>query len=293
MSYAIKKSGIYGDYDLTDDFDLIIYAESLPQFHDEIQDLDDFKSRQAQYFTPSNLKEGLTRSRENIADIQGILFDLDNVPDRDELQHDFYTLLTKTKLEVYLWLTPSAIAIGGHENGHRLFIPLAQAIAPRLLGQAVDELTIAFAKAGFNLLNYGVDLAASKTVSRLMGLPLQKSGTIVPWDIEERFRYKVKSELKESGFVPIMAGDGFSGLDSPTVENLTSFISGYMDKHTITFNQGERDNNLTRLIGAVAKAFTGISDDDLLEALGNVGVSQQLDNPEKDVTAKTRRLLKG
>jgi len=27
--------------------------------------------------------------------------------------------------------------------------------------------------------------------------------------------------------------------------------------------------------------------------LGNVGVSQQLDNPEKDVTTKTRRLLKG
>lgn len=98
MSYAIKKSGIYGDYDLTDDFDLIIYAESLPQFHDEIQDLDDFKSRQAQYFTPSNLKEGLRRSRDNIADVQGILFDLDQVQDRDELQHDFYTLLTKTKL---------------------------------------------------------------------------------------------------------------------------------------------------------------------------------------------------
>lgn len=126
-----------------------------------------------------------------------------------------------------------------------------------------------------------------------MGLPLQKSGTIVPWDLPERFRYTVKAELKESGFVPIFGDDGFSGLNEPTVENLMSFISGYMEKHTITFNQGERDNNLTRLIGAVAKAFTGISDDDLLEALGNVGVSQQLDNPVRDVTAKTRRLLKG
>ena len=293
MSYAIKKSGIYGDYDLTDDFDLIIYAESLPQFHDEIQDLDDFKSRQAQYFTPSNLKEGLRRSRDNIADVQGILFDLDQVQDRDELKNNFYTLMTKTKLEMYMWLTPSAIASGGHENGHRLFIPLDTPIDPRLLPNAIDELTIAFAKSGFNLLNYGVDLAASKTVSRLMGLPLQKSGTIVPWDLPERFRYTVKAELKESGFVPIFGDDGFSGLNEPIVENLTSFISGYMEKHSISFNQGERDNNLTRLIGAVAKAFTGISDDDLLEALGNVGVSQQLDNPEKDVTTKTRRLLKG
>ena len=293
MAYAFKISGIYGDYDVVDELNVEEYAESLPQVHVPIDDIEDFKTHQAQYFTPSNLKDGLTRSRDNIADIQGILFDLDNVPDRDELQHDFYTLLTKTKLEVYLWLTPSAIAIGDHENGHRLFVPLSQAIDPRLLGQAVDELTIAFAKAGFNLLNYGVDLAASKTVSRLMGLPLQKSGTIVPWDLPERFRYTVKAELKESGFVPIFGDDGFSGLNEPTVENLMSFISGYMEKHTITFNQGERDNNLTRLIGAVAKAFTGISDDDLLEALGNVGVSQQLDNPEKDVTTKTRRLLKG
>lgn len=293
MSYAIKKSGIYGDYDLIDDFDLIIYAESLPQFHADIDDLNDFKSRQAQYFTPSNLKDGLTRSRDNIADIQGILFDLDSVPNREELKNDFYKLMTKTKLEMYMWLTPSAIATGGHENGHRLFIPLSMAIDPRLLGNAVDELTIAFAKAGFNLLNYGVDLTASKTVGRLMGLPLQKSGTIVPWDLPERFRYKVKAELKDSGFVPILGGDGFSGLNDPTVENLTSFISGYMDKHSITFNQGERDNNLTRLIGGVDKAFVGVSDDDLLEALDNVGVLQQLDNPVKDVTTKTKRLLKG
>ena len=126
-----------------------------------------------------------------------------------------------------------------------------------------------------------------------MGLPLQKSGTIVPWDVEERFRYKVKAELKESGFVPIMAGDGFSGLDSPTVENLTSFISGYVEKHSITFNKGERDNNLTRLIGGVAKAFAGVTDDDLIEALYNSNIAQLLDNPGKDITNKTRRLLKG
>lgn len=292
MSYAFKVSGIYGDYDVVDELDVVEYTESLPQVHDPIDDLDDFKTRQAQYFTPSNLKEGLTRSRDNIADIQGILFDLDNVPDRNELQHDFYTLLTKTKLEVYLWLTPSAIALGGHENGHRLFIPLAQAIDPRLLGQAVDELTIAFAKAGFNLLNYGVDLTASKTVSRLMGLPLQKTGTIVPWDLSERFKYKVKAEYHDSGFVPI-GSDDMQEFNAPTVENLTSFISGYVDKHNITFNKGERDNNLTRLIGGVAKAFAGVADDDLIEALYNSNIAQLLDNPGKDITNKTRRLLKG
>ncbi|TGE80046.1 hypothetical protein [Weissella confusa] len=292
MSYAFKVSGIYGDYDVVDELDVVEYTESLPQVHDSIDDLDDFKTRQAQYFTPSTLKNGLTRSRENIADIQGILFDLDNVPDRDELQHDFYTLLTKTKLEVYLWLTPSAIAIGGHENGHRLFIPLAQAIDPRLLGKAVDELTIAFAKAGFNLLNYGVDLTASKTVSRLMGLPLQKTGTIVPWDLLERFKYKVKAEYHDSGFVPI-GSDDMQEFNAPTVENLTSFISGYVDKHNITFNKGERDNNLTRLIGGVAKAFAGVADDDLIEALYNSNIAQLLDNPGKDITNKTRRLLKG
>ncbi|TGE74889.1 hypothetical protein [Weissella confusa] len=292
MSYAFKVSGIYGDYDVVEELDVVEYTESLPQVHDPIDDLDDFKTRQAQYFTPSTLKNGLTRSRENIADIQGILFDLDNVPDRDELQHDFYTLLTKTKLEVYLWLTPSAIAIGGHENGHRLFIPLAQAIDPRLLGKAVDELTIAFAKAGFNLLNYGVDLTASKTVSRLMGLPLQKTGTIVPWDLSERFKYKVKAEHHDSGFVPI-GSDDMQEFNAPTVENLTSFISGYVDKHNITFNKGERDNNLTRLIGGVAKAFAGVADDDLIEALYNSNIAQLLDNPGKDITNKTRRLLKG
>ncbi len=292
MSYAFKVSGIYGDYDVVDELDVVEYTESLPQVHDPIDDLDDFKTRQAQYFTPSTLKNGLTRSRDNVADIQGILFDLDNVPDRDELQHDFYTLLTKTKLEVYLWLTPSAIALGGHENGHRLFIPLDTPIDPRLLPNAVDELTIAFAKAGFNLLNYGVDLTASKTVSRLMGLPLQKTGTIVPWDLAERFKYKVKAEYHDSGFVPI-GSDDMQEFNAPTVENLTSFISGYVDKHNITFNKGERDNNLTRLIGGVAKAFAGVADDDLIEALYNSNIAQLLDNPGKDITNKTRRLLKG
>ena len=292
MSYAFKVSGIYGDYDVVDELDVVEYTESLPQIHDPIVDLDDFKTRQAQYFTPSTLKNGLTRSRENIADVQGILFDLDNVPDRDELQNDFYTLLTKTKLEVYLWLTPSAIAIGGHENGHRMFIPLSEAIHPNLLKQAVDELVIAFARAGFNLLNYGVDLTASKTVSRLMGLPLQKTGTIVPWDLSERFKYKVKAEYHDSGFVPI-GSDDMQEFNAPTVENLTSFISGYVDKHNITFNKGERDNNLTRLIGGVAKAFAGVADDDLIEALYNSNIAQLLDNPGKDITNKTRRLLKG
>lgn len=292
MAYAFKVSGQFGDYDVVDDLDVIEYVESLPQVHAPIADIDDFKERQAQYFTPSNLKSGLTRSRDNIIDIQGIVFDLDQVPSLDELQHEFYSLMTKTKLELYMWLTPSAIASGNHSNGSRLFIPLAEPIDPRLLGQAVDELLITFAKADFNLLNYGVDITTSKTVSRLMGLPLQKTGTIVPWDLPERFRYKVKAEYQDSGFVAL-GGGYMEEFNAPTVENLTSFISGYIEKHSITFHPGERDNNLTRLIGGVAKAFSGVADDDLIEALNNVGIAQQLDNPARDVTNKTRRLLKG
>ena len=64
-----------------------------------------------------------------------------------------------------------------------------------------------------------------------------------------------------------------------------------MEKHTITFNQGERDNNLTRLIGAVAKAFTGISDDDLLEALGNVGDKLLLEGVNSWINRKDAEII--
>lgn len=289
--YAFKKSGVFGDYDVVDELDVILYAESLPQLHEEIEDVSEFKKLSAQYFTPSNLKEGLTRSRENIADVQGIVFDLDIVDDLKEFQYEFYRFLISTQLETYTWLTPSGISSGKHKNGSRVFVPLAQAINPRLLNMAVDELLIYFAQSGFNLLNYGVDINASKTVGRLMGLPLQKSGTIVPWDMESTFRYEVKAELKDSGFVPLMETKAFGFDDTSNPENLESFISRYCEKHDITFNVGERDNNLTKLIGAISKAFSTVDDSDLLDAMANAGISDMLDHPEKDILRKAKRLM--
>lgn len=289
--YAFKKSGVFGDYDVVDELDVVLYAESLPQCHEELEDVSEFKKISAQYFTPSNLKEGLTRSRENIADVQGIVFDLDIIDDLKEFQYDFYQLLISTQLEAYTWLTPSGISSGQHKNGSRVFVPLAKPISTRLLNQAVDELLISFAKSGFNLLNYGVDVNASKTVGRLMGLPLQKAGTIVPWDMESTFRYEVKAELKESGFVPLMETKTFGFDDTSDPENLESFISRYCEKHDITFNVGERDNNLTKLIGAISKAFSTIDDSDLLDAMSNTGISDMLDHPEKDILRKAKRLM--
>lgn len=298
--YAIKKSGVHGDYDLMDDFDVIEYLESLDYEHEKVEDIEYFKRYQAQYFTPSSLKKGLERNRENIEDIQGIIFDLDIVPDYKELQMAFYEALTISKVEMYLWLTPSGIWKGQHLNASRLFIPLAEPIHPSVLSAAVDELILVFAKLNqrmkyeFNLLSYGVDLTASKTVSRLMGLPVQQKGSVVPWDIEERFRYKVKAEYHESSFIPVTSHqDGFITFDEPNEDNLTSFISSYVSKHQVGFYKGVRDNNLIKVIGAVKTAFSGIDEGDLLKAFYNAGIAQQLDNPEKDILSKTKRLLKG
>ena len=288
--YAFKKSGVEGDYDVIDELDLIEYAESLPQLHDPIDDLDGFKHYSAQYFTPSDLKEGLTRRASNIKNIQGIIFDLDRVVDWKELMMSFYKLLTVSKIEMYLWQTPSALSTGGHSNGSRIYVPLAEAIQPQLLTKAVDELVITFAQAGLNLLEYGVDLTASKTVGRLMGLPLQKKNTIVPWDIEERFRYRIKAKYEPSEFVSTM-DDGFSSLNEPTVENLSSFIAGYVEKHQIGFAKGERDNNLTKVYGALNRAFNNINPDDLLAAFYEAGIAQTLDHPDRDISNKSKRLL--
>ncbi|KRN46193.1 hypothetical protein ACWN56_05285 [Weissella viridescens] len=291
--YAFKKSGIYGDYDVIDELDVVTYTESLPVYHDPIEDVSEFKKVSAQYFTPSNLKSGLARSRENIADIQGITFDLDKVYDWSELMYDFYTMMTKSEIEMYLWKTPSAIASGGHENGSRLFVPLGKSIEPELLPKAVDELTKLFILGGFNLLSYGADLQASKTVGRLMGLPLQKKDTIVPWDIENRKRYKIQAELDRSTFQSTSEGEFIGALnDEPTVENMASFMERYAGKHRVTFNVGERDNSLTRMLGALKKAFDDIDQDDLIGAFYEAGIAQALDNPEKDISVKARRLLK-
>ena len=288
--YAFKKSGVEGDYDVIDELDLIEYAESLPQLHEPIDDLDGFKHYSAQYFTPSDLKDGLTRRASNIKNIQGIIFDLDRVVDWNELMMSFYQLLTVSRIEMYLWQTPSALSDGGHSNGSRIYVPLAEAIQPQLLTKAVDELVITFAQAGLNLLEYGVDLTASKTVGRLMGLPLQKKNTIVPWDMEERFRYHVKAKYEPSEFVSTM-DDGFSSLNEPTVENLSSFITGYVEKHQIGFAKGERDNNLTKVYGALNRAFNNINPDDLLAAFYEAGIAQTLDHPDRDISNKSKRLL--
>lgn len=292
--YAFKKSGIYGDYDVVDDFDVVVYAESLPVVHEPIIDLEEFKKNSAQYFTPSNLKNGLTRSRMNIQDIQGILFDLDGVDHWEALMKDFYDMLVKSKIEMYLWKTPSALAVDGkHVNGSRLYVPLGEAINPELLPQAVDELARTFILGGFNILSYGADLQASRTVGRLMGLPLQQKDTIVPWDLADRKRYKVQAKLDTSTFHST-SGSGFTGElnDDPTIENLANFIKRYSDKHHITFNVGERDNSLTRLFGALKKAFDGIDESDLISVFYDAGIAQTLDNPEKDIKNKAKRLLK-
>jgi hypothetical protein len=287
------KSGMIGDYDCVDELDVIEYVESLPVVHEPILDLKGFKTFSAQYFTPSDLLFGLTRKKANVANIQGITFDLDRVPVWDELKNEFYTLLINSQVEAYLWKTPSSFAIESeHENGARLFLPLGEPIQPDHLDEAVREVVINLARAGLNVLDYGADITASKTVGRLMGLPLQKKDTIVPWDMENRKRYKIQTpyvpKVKTQSY-----STGFGGFDEePTVDNLTSFIERYTQKHGITFVVGERDNSLTKVFGALKQAFNGIDETDLLSAFENAGIASTLDNPEKDILSKAKRLLR-
>lgn len=170
MVSAFKKSGVFGGYDVVDDFDVILYANSVPYKHELVEDTEEFKTYQAQYFTPSALVEGLTRSRENIANIEGIVFDLDEVPDFLELRNLFYHMLIASKVEAYLWKTASGVFGGKHSNAVRLYIPLAEPIEPRLLPQAVDELALVLKNVGIDVESFGVDIVASKTIGRLMGL---------------------------------------------------------------------------------------------------------------------------
>ena len=291
--YAFMKSGVYGDYDCVDEFDVIAYVESLPLKHEPVTDIESFKKFSAQYFTPSDLKDGLARNRSNISNIHGLTFDLDRVPEYQELVHEFLTVLTKSKIEMYLWKTPSAIySDSDHENGARLFIPLGAPIHPDHLSDAIREVFLCLCNAGLNMLNYGYDVEASKTVGRLMGLPLQQEDTIVPWDMPDRKRYKIQTE-----YIPkpknIFKGGGFGNFEEePNVDNLASFITSYTSKHGIGFAKGERDNNLTRVFGALKTAFNGIDESDLLSAFEQSGIAQLLDNPAQDITRKARRLLR-
>jgi hypothetical protein len=293
--YAFKKSGVYGDYDVVDELDMYAYVESLPVVHEPVENVEDFKKVSAQYFTPSNLKQGMTRSAQNIADVQGIIFDLDDVDDWNELKNKFYQLLISVPIEAYLWKTPAGLFNGDHKNGTRLYIPLREGIHPQLLPEAVRELFMALAQSGINLLDYGADMEASRTVGRLMGLPLQKQDTLVPWDPENRVRYKVQAKYVPTGFKAIdMSNEsGFVEINQADEQSLTGFITSYTQKHGITWQRGERDNNLTKVIGAVDKAFSSVDENDLLRAFYNSGVAQQLDNPERDILNKTKRLLKG
>jgi hypothetical protein len=293
MVMAFKKSGVFGDYDVVDDLDLIRYANSVPAKHEPVEDYDYFKKYQAQYFTPSNLKNGLSRSADNIADVQGILFDLDEVDDLKALRHKFYLMMIKSKVEAYLWATPSSLFGGSHKNAQRLYIPLAEAINPNLLPVAVDELVSVLNKIGINVSEYGADLTSSKTVGRLMGLPIQQVGTIVPWNISKRFRYRVKAkyvpepQVATSEFQPMLDLDAMHHDDT-----LVGFVENYIKKHALTWNKGERDDNLMKVIGAIAVAWPAVKDQEVYETLDVVGVTSYLDHPSKDILKKTRKLLK-
>lgn len=295
MVSAFKKSGVFGGYDVVDDFDVILYANSVPYKHEPVEDTEEFKTYQAQYFTPSALVEGLTRSRENIANIEGIVFDLDEVPDFLKLRNLFYRMMIASKVEAYLWKTASGVFGGKHSNAVRLYIPLAEPIEPRLLPQAVDELALVLKNVGIDVESFGADIVASKTIGRLMGLPIQQEGTIVPWDIESRFRYKVKAVYVEDEFKPFILPtyerDFVATEDGDT--DMAGFIINYTSKHGITWFKGERDDNLTRVIGAIKKAFPNSHDDEVYDAFDIAGVTSQLDNPEKDIRNKTKRLLRG
>ncbi|WP_349533972.1 hypothetical protein [Leuconostoc citreum] len=295
MVSAFKKSGVMGSYDVVDDFDVITYADSFPYKHEPVQDTNEFKTYQAQYFTPSSLVEGLTRSRENIKDIEGILFDLDEVPDFLILRDLFYKMLIQSKVEAYLWKTASAVFGGKHKNAARLYVPLRKPIKPQLLAPAVDELVIVLRRVGIDVEEYGADIVASKTLGRLMGLPIQQEGTIVPWDIKDRFKYQVKATYIEPEFKPLMLptyDSDFIKTDEGDTD-LIGFVINYTKKHNITWFKGERDNNLTRVIGAIKKAFPNVHDDEVYDAFEITGIASQLDNPEKDIKNKTKRLLRG
>lgn len=258
--YAFKLAGNRGAYDVVDDFDLNAYYQSLPFKKGEITDLFEFKNYQAQYFTPSDLNAGLERKRSNIKNIQAIVFDLDGVDNVTDLIIDAMTL-SESNLEFALWQTPSSLSQqGNHVSGMRLYVPLDEPIEPKLLPQAVDEVVISLATFGLNVLNYGADLVASKTIGRLMGLPIQQYRTLRVGG-QQSWRYKVTSQYKEPK-------EKVHKRKRTTMKTAPDeFIKMYMRKHNIeqpTLGVNLH-NTLQQLIGAMEKA--GFSEDEVVEGL--------------------------
>ncbi|TYC50860.1 hypothetical protein ESZ50_01195 [Weissella muntiaci] len=255
---AFKIAGNRGAYDVVDDFDIKIFIESLPLKIPPIVDVQTYKDFEATYFTPSNLIEGLTRRRENIKDIQAIIFDLDFVPDLHELDQDLMKLVN-FDMEFHAWQTPSSLGSSKHEGGMRLYIPLSVPIEPKLLPQAVDEIVKTFIlEVGINLLNYGADIKASKTVGRLMGLPLQQYLTFSWYG---SWRYAVQSKYKAPKHKSRKGRQTNRGV-SPE-----KFVKDYMRKHNVPeLVLGHNvHNTLQQLIGALSKA--GFEQEQAIEGL--------------------------
>lgn len=257
--YAFKTSGNRGQYDVIDEFDVIEFYNSLPLHHDPIPDLQQFKDFQAWYFTPSNLKIGTTRSKDNIKDVQAIVFDLDDVPDWNEYLGDVLKMAT-TGVEFATWQTPSSIGHGKHKGGMRLYFPLAVPIMPELLSQAVDELVVELAKIGFNLLNYGADLPSSRTIGRLMGLPLQRYMTFIN-SSDQTWKYQVTSQYEPPK--PKKQWTRRTNMKTSPED----FVRMYIKKHDVPqLVLGVNVHNiLQQLIGALERA--GFTEDEAMEGL--------------------------
>lgn len=258
--YAFKIAGNRGGYDVVADFNLDEYYRSLPFKRKEIKNIQEFKDYEAQYFTPSDLISGLERKKQNIKNIQAIIFDLDGVDHVSDLISDAM-VVAETNMEFALWQTPSSLSNQGeHVSGMRLFVPLEEPIEPKLLSQAVDEVVRALAVFGLNVLSYGADLVASKTVGRLMGLPLQQYRTLRVGG-KDSWRYKITSQYVEPPHRE------FKRKRTAMKTAPDEFIKGYMRKHNIddpTLGVNVH-NTLQQLIGAMSKA--GFSKDETKEGL--------------------------
>lgn len=264
---AFKVAGNRGAYDVVDDFDMKEYMDSLPLYHDPIDDVQTFKDFEAMYFTPSNLKEGLARKKDNIADIQAIIFDLDNVESLHDLDKDMVKM-SKVDLEFHAWQTPSSIGNGQHHGGMRLYIPLKESIEPRLLPQAVDELMNTLNQVlDVDLNKYGADITASKTIARLMGLPLQNYLTF-SWYGSKKYKVNAKYVEPKKATQKRWCRD-FSQrkLVTNRGESPETFVRDYMKKHNIPdlILGVNVHNTLQQLSGALAKA--GFNEEQALEGL--------------------------
>lgn len=265
---AFKVAGNRGGYDVVDDFDMNEFMMSLPLYHEHIDDVQTFKDFEAMYFTPSNLKEGLDRKKENIADVQAIIFDLDNVQDLHDLDKDMVKL-SKVDLEFHAWQTPSSIGNGQHHGGMRLYIPLKEAIIPELLPQAVDELMNTLNQiVGVNIQKYGADITTSKTIARLMGLPLQNHLTF-SWYGSKKYKVNAKyvKTKKQQSAKRWYSGGAYNKRLTNYSDSPEKFVKDYMNKHNIPdlILGVNVHNTLQQLIGALDKA--GFNQEQALEGL--------------------------